>query len=461
MKRVVFIIIIASCFILSRGQDNVFDAVVDAPGTLEEVIGDKWQTIDSLVVYGPVNSSDFDIIYKCISEGGVSVLNLEHTQFENNKLPDYAFFKDDYNSLHIGRLMLPKNLVEIGNNALMFAQIDNINIPESIRKIGLWAFAYSNFYIPTFIVPEGVEAIPGNCFRSVSGIDKVVLPSTVKTIADVSFYQSDIQEVSFPDGLDSIGMIAFAGSGIQKAILPPSCTQLGYEAFGSCYDLQELSLTGNIKMLPTSFARNCFMLEQVTLPSSLVRLEDEAFSCCYSLTSINLPNSVCHLGKLAFSHCPLDSLVLPASLATISEHCFAGCDKVSKIYSPSVLPAQCDPSGVGFESMNCDIPVYIPIGSLDMYKNAECWKYFTNFIETDQFPSANVSVATRDDLVKSYVYWVGSSLMIEAQRSVNYAVYTPNGQLVKTGIVGDTPIALSLPRNVYIVQIGGTIHKVL
>jgi hypothetical protein len=33
--------------------------------------------------------------------------------------------------------------------------------------------------------------------------------------------------------------------------------------------------------------------------------------------------------------------------------------------------------------VNRDIPIYIPVGTIDAYQNAEGWNYFTNFIETE------------------------------------------------------------------------------
>ena len=36
-----------------------------------------------------------------------------------------------------------------------------------------------------------------------------------------------------------------------------------------------------------------------------------------------------------------------------------------------------------FMQTNRDIPIYIPLGTIDDYRNAEYWSEFTNFIEVD------------------------------------------------------------------------------
>ena len=77
------------------GQVSFYDARVSDYGQLEQVLGDKWDTIDSLVVHGPINKADFTTIWKCSFEGKLTVLNLEHAQVENNKIPISALFKRD------------------------------------------------------------------------------------------------------------------------------------------------------------------------------------------------------------------------------------------------------------------------------------------------------------------------------------------------------------------------------
>ncbi|MBF1563328.1 MAG: cell surface protein, partial [Prevotella salivae] len=74
------------------GQVNFFDAHVSKYGELEQVLGDKWDKIDSLVVHGPINKDDFKIMWKCSFEGKLTVLNLEDTQIEGRKIPDCALF---------------------------------------------------------------------------------------------------------------------------------------------------------------------------------------------------------------------------------------------------------------------------------------------------------------------------------------------------------------------------------
>ncbi len=87
MKRTI-LLLAALALVCSQkifGQVNFFDAHVSKYGELEQVLGEKWDKIDSLIVHGPINEADFTTMWKCSFEGKLTVLNLEHAQVENNK----------------------------------------------------------------------------------------------------------------------------------------------------------------------------------------------------------------------------------------------------------------------------------------------------------------------------------------------------------------------------------------
>ena len=204
--------IFLSTLFTARGQYTTFNAVVSEPGTLKVAIGDRWNAIDSLVVNGPINAEDFNIIYQSIRYGRVDVLNLEKAQLENNELPNVAFCKDDGYRLYIRRIMLPDNIVKFDRAALYKTEIESINIPSSLQEIDELAFGYSYLGIPKLILPEGITKIPHSCFFQTQGIEEVVLPSSVKTIDIYGFAQNTIREVNIPEGVDSIGGWAFLTS---------------------------------------------------------------------------------------------------------------------------------------------------------------------------------------------------------------------------------------------------------
>ena len=87
MKRILLFLL---PFVLSYsqkmwGQASFFDAHVSKYGELEQVLGDKWDKIDSLIVHGPINKADFKTIVRCARDGSMQIVNLQYAQIENNK----------------------------------------------------------------------------------------------------------------------------------------------------------------------------------------------------------------------------------------------------------------------------------------------------------------------------------------------------------------------------------------
>ena len=152
------------------GQVSFYDARVSDYGQLEQVLGDKWNTVDSLIVYGPINAADFTTIWKCSFDGKLTVLNLEYAQVENNKIPIRALFKRDrqlvddpraYQGvvyLPIRRLILPEGIQEIGDFAFSRMRLEQVNLPKSLRKLGRSCFSNCHWLsTDPLIIPEGIR----------------------------------------------------------------------------------------------------------------------------------------------------------------------------------------------------------------------------------------------------------------------------------------------------------------
>lgn len=101
----------------------------------------------------------------------------------------------------------------------------------------------------------------------------------------------------------------------------------------------------------------------------------------------------------------LKNLVFPSSLTYLGGASCQYLQSLEAIYCSALTPPICDedPSNKGrnhtFGPISgqpghlCtpnDIPVYVPVGTSHLYASAYGWNYFTNFIETDDFPSAGV-----------------------------------------------------------------------
>ena len=481
MKRFYYLFVFLSFILFSSqkvyGQASFFDAHVSKYGELEQVLGDKWDKIDSLVVHGPINKDDFKIMWKCSFEGKLTVLNLEDTQIEGRKIPDCALFnyekQDATISVHLNirKIILPDNLEEIGKYAFMKMKLEEINFPQNLRKIGRAAFGNCHWFKTNPVIPEGVTELPARCFMNCQCFDKVTLPTSLKIISDDCFYNTRVAEVNFPEGLDSIGNGAFYASDLKIADLPNSITKIASLTFSMCDRLRYIHIpeNGYIDYIPNYFAAYDDSLERVDIPNTIKKVGTCAFDSNHMLKDIKLPNGLTYIGQNAFYKCAFDSIVFPVSLEYLGGGSGAYWKHIKKIYSLAPTPPYCAEDlinrGKGpFHGLTPNnIPVYVPIGSGEKYREAFGWNYFTNIIETDKFPTGIVSPKmSNNELCK--VYGKGNELVIEIPNllssPIHYSIYNIDGTMIEQGNLIKSYTLRMPAKGVYIVRVGNTTHKI-
>ena len=476
MKRILLFLL---PFVLSYsqkmwGQVNFFDAHVSKYGELEQVLGDKWDKFDSLIVHGPINKADFKTIVRCARDGSMRIVNLQYAQIENNKIPDFGFVDRDKsrfgNHLDIRRIILPDNITEFGKYAFYGLTLETINIPSSLRKLGKNCFDENRWLsVNPLIIPEGVTEIPTQCFQFCYKLKKVVLPSTIKTIGIFAFFDSSVDDMNFPEGLDSIGYLSMHGTRLTEVVLPKTIRTIGYKTFASNFKLKKVVLPEGLTEIPDNLCSSCIELEKIVIPESVIKINTEAFSACLKLKT-NLPPKLKWIGSDAFSSSGLDSIVFPATMEYIGKEAFQDLTKLKKIYSMSPIPPVCyyntmvnfgdGPFGGSTPS---DIPVYVPIGSGEKYREAFGWNYFTNIIETDKFPTGIVSPKmSNNELCK--VYGKDNELVIEIPNllssPIHYSIYSIEGTMIEQGNLIKSYTLRMPAKGVYIVRVGNTTHKI-
>ena len=476
MKRILLFLL---PFVLSYsqkmwGQVNFFDAHVSKYGELEQVLGDKWDKFDSLIVHGPINKADFKTIVRCATDGSMQVVNLQYAQIENNKIPnsgfvDWGWQKPGYH-LGIRRIILPDNITEFGEFAFYGLTLETINIPSSLRKLGKNCFDENRWLsVNPLIIPEGVTEIPTQCFQFCYKLKKVVLPSTIKTIGILAFFDSLVDDMNFPEGLDSIGYLSMHGTRLTEVVLPKTIRTIGYKTFASNFKLKKVVLPEGLTEIPDNLCSSCIELEKIVIPESVIKINTEAFSACLKLKT-NLPPKLKWIGSDAFSSSGLDSIVFPATMEYIGKEAFQDLTKLKKIYSMSPIPPVCyyntmvnfgdGPFGGSTPS---DIPVYVPIGSGEKYREAFGWNYFTNIIETDKFPTGIVSPKMSNN-EKCKVYGKDNELVIEIPNllssPIHYSIYSIDGTMIEQGNLRKSYTLRMPAKGVYIVRVGNTTHKI-
>ena len=476
MKRRIALLLLSLIFVCSPkvwSQERFFDARVSGYGELEQVLGDKWNTIDSLVVHGPISAPDFKTIVRCARDGNLRIVNLQYAQVENHKIPDSGFVDWNwYTSGHyldIRRIILPDDITEFGFCSFLGLTLRQINIPPSLKKLGESSFEDNRWLEgDPLVIPEGVTEIPVRCFQWCDSLKRIVLPSTLKTIDQLAFYYTRVKEMNFPEGLDSIGFSAIYATHLREIVLPSTAKRIGGAALAENKRLKRVVLPEGLSEIPKRLCGLCHNLEKINIPESVTKIERNAFQLCYKLKT-DIPSNLTWVGWDAFDYCALDSIVFPSTVEYIEGGAFRDLRYLQKIYSLSPNPPHCtedhaNPGKGPFHGFTPkDIPVYVPIGSGEKYRQAFGWNYFTNIIETDKFP-LGVEPPLEEGLGKYTVYGRDGSLVIELPEEpsspILYSIYTVEGKTIAQGYLTGSHV-LQLPSGgVYVVRVGTSIHKV-
>jgi hypothetical protein len=112
---------------------------------------------------------------------------------------------------------------------------ETIVTPTEIDGHPITAIGYSmvtkNQNTKNVIVSEGVLVLEDSAFSNWDSIyhtKKIVLPSTLKSIGERSFFCAGITQISIPDGVEEIGDLAFQScNSLSRIYIPQSVTKFG------------------------------------------------------------------------------------------------------------------------------------------------------------------------------------------------------------------------------------------
>ena len=217
-----------------------------------------------------------------------------------------------------------------------YPDLDSVVIPDTVtylrvkyavKSIGEYAFDHSD--LTTIVIPDHIQSIGESTFGSCRNLTSVTLPEGIDRLFRVFAYCTSLHRITIPNSVTAVNTVFAGCTSLDSVVLPP-----------------------NITLLAATFA-NCHSLQYVTLPDSLQIIRRLTFLDCQNLRSITIPEKVTEVNTQAFKDCPaLDTIrVLAVEPPTATSESFTGMDKSSCI-------------------------LLVPASSIDLYREAECWKDF-------------------------------------------------------------------------------------
>lgn len=307
---------------------------------------------------------------------------------------------------HNGTLVIPE-------------EVTYMNRKRKVTSIGDLAFASNG--LKSVTLPSSITYIQSYAF-CMSGLTTINLPNNLTYIGERAFQESLFTTITIPNSVTTIEKYAFIGcKNIETLIMGNGITKIGYGAFSNCYNIRKVIIPdiaawckiefGDYTANPVSFSRHIFSNENneitnLIIPNGVTSISGKAFAYCEALTSLSIPNGVVSIGEKAFYNCKsISSVTIPSTVTSIDANAFENVDittVISHVNTPFTICGKSSEDRTFSQNTFNNATLYVPVGTIDKYKNAKGWKDFL-FIEEETGGGGNTTIKKCEKPTISYV----------------------------------------------------------
>ncbi|MBR1725750.1 MAG: leucine-rich repeat protein, partial [Muribaculaceae bacterium] len=279
----------------------------------------------------------------------------------------------------------------------------------TVTTIGEGAFQFCE-YVTEFEIPTTITSIHKQAFAYCSAVTALDIPDEVQELGDACFYWCEsAKSIKLPAGLTSIPqMMVTSCHALENIELPAGIESIPNSAFAYCTSLAHIDVPEGVTLIDVSGFLHCEALQSITLPTTLKRINNGAFTNCEQLEAIELPEGIEYLGDFIFWNCyTLTTFAFPASLTHIGTFLLASDANITSVYS--YLPEPIDLGDFGNTQTFTMLPgitgactLYVPAGTVDLYRAASGWNVFVNIEEMPQSSINEIRSASSADEEQHY-----------------------------------------------------------
>ncbi len=219
----------------------------------------------------------------------------------------------------------------------MCSSLEEINLPEDLKTIGEMAFAFTK--INNLIIPKNVTEIVGICYAC-TNLENVSFAeeSQLKTIGASSFIMcSKLTSIIIPSLVTEIGSGAFYScTNLKEVVFSSSIEKIESEAFyASGIETLTFGNTSSLAIIGNEAFQDCPNLTTVVIPETVNSIGESAFAGCSNLINVSFEDNIqlLSLYQFVFSNCTsLEQIIIPESVKYINPNVFNGCSKLTYIY---------------------------------------------------------------------------------------------------------------------------------
>ena len=309
------------------------------------------------------------------------------------EIMDHAFYNCPITSVE-----LPNTITAIGDYAFFECRITTLDLPNDITTIGNWAFGHTR--MQQLILPESVDSVGDRAFIGCSRLTSLTLPEKDVHYGNGCFVNIPLVTVVLPEGLTSISSDMFLRcEHLTNVVFPSTLTNISGDAFAYCTRLCEIQIPSSVVVIGggTNPFRGSESVTSISVEEGNpvyysegnCLIERDTKTLVAGCRNSVIPNDVVAIGKFAFERGLEGPLCLPASVTSLGESAFFNCPSINKIYSYNPVPPTMDVQNEiqhSFAHVSRNIPVYVPTGCVEAYRNAPGWDEFPNIVEMGLFP---------------------------------------------------------------------------
>ena len=224
------------------------------------------------------------------------------------------------------------------------------------------------------VIPEGVIAIDANAFADRTGVESIVLPSTIESIGADAFAGCSEDLTVVENGLIYLGNWVIGCEAETTAIvLKTDTVGIADSAFAGCDAVTTIVIGADVAYIGANVFDDCVALtfvnvnvgnaNYVSLDGILYDKNEKTILCIpaeLSSTDVEILDGVTAIDAYAFAGLlNLETVKIPASVAEIGENAFAGCDFLTAITVDIANEAYASVGGILYNKAFTEI-LYVP-----------------------------------------------------------------------------------------------------
>lgn len=171
---------------------------------------------------------------------------------------------------HLKELIINDGVEAIDDKAFYFCDsLEEITLPNSVKSIGQEAFAYCDNLVKVNL-GANLENIGKSCFQGNEYLTDINIGKNIRGLNEFTFADCNrLKSINIEEGIKYIKREAFRTTGIEKIVIPSSVETIGDKVFAGCYTLREAEFKEGVKKIGFNVFEDCPRLEKVVLPSSI------------------------------------------------------------------------------------------------------------------------------------------------------------------------------------------------